>query len=107
MTKELVVEKHDSSEAQDKEVIELEESDQEKPDRRKKTTLHKNLRSDLFSSPSPSFHLPTYDSEELNKEFNQFETNYEVHDALRLTRNQKLSLFLLLKKKGELERLES
>ena len=67
MTKELVAEKHDSNETQDKEVIEVEESNKEQPYNNKKTSPHKKNRFDLFSSPSPSFHLSTYESEELNK----------------------------------------
>jgi hypothetical protein len=55
MMKYLAAEQHDSIQAQDKEVIELEESDKEQPNNVKRTTPNKNPRSESFLSPSPSF----------------------------------------------------
>jgi hypothetical protein len=70
MMKYLATEQHDSSQAQDKEVIKLEESYKEKTNSVKRTIPNKNIRYESFLIPYPSFKLKNYDSNEEERRFN-------------------------------------
>jgi hypothetical protein len=105
MTKDLVAEQHDSIQAQDKKVIELEEFD-EQPNSVKRTTTNKKLRPESFLSPSPSFKLPANDSEELDREFNQFMIDYETTKIDKEPVIDPVSTSLKMWQVGKIEKLK-